>query len=108
MFAHVPGFVMFRDPTKFYTLVALSYSVLIPYSIWRMYDWINAKVKSPAFVKTMAGKQNLLPNLFLILNTLYLILLIRPVWMGELGGTFKSKEVPREYLELKNFIALKE
>jgi len=30
MFEHVPGFVMFRDPTKFYFYVAIAYSVLIP------------------------------------------------------------------------------
>ncbi len=30
MFVHVPGFVMFRDPTKFYLYIAISYAVLTP------------------------------------------------------------------------------
>lgn len=30
MFEHIPGFVMFRDPTKFYLYIAIGYSVLIP------------------------------------------------------------------------------
>ena len=30
MFERVPGFVMFRDPTKFYLYIAMGYSVLIP------------------------------------------------------------------------------
>ena len=30
MFTYVPGFVMFRDPTKFYIYVAIAYSILIP------------------------------------------------------------------------------
>ena len=28
-FVHIPGFVMFRDPTKFYLYIAISYAVLI-------------------------------------------------------------------------------
>ncbi|MBI4999323.1 hypothetical protein HZB97_00945, partial [Candidatus Gottesmanbacteria bacterium] len=40
----------------------------------------------------------------LILATSYLLLLIKPAWTGELGGTFKAKEIPQEYTELKNFL----
>lgn len=30
LFTHIPGFIMFRDPTKFYVYVAIGYAVLIP------------------------------------------------------------------------------
>lgn len=93
MFAHIPGFVMFRDPTKFYTMTALAYSVLIPYSMWKTYERLNFQFKVS------------ISKLFLLLTTIYLLLLIRPAWIGELGGTFKVKEVPVEYAELKNFLA---
>lgn len=36
MFSRVPGFVMFRDPTKFYLFTAIGYSVLIPYVLKRI------------------------------------------------------------------------
>src|ERR1035437_4166825 len=38
MFNHVPGFIMFRDPAKWYPLVAISYAVLIPFSMWKIYE----------------------------------------------------------------------
>ncbi len=44
MFDHVPGFIMFRDPTKWYMLVAVSYIVLIPYSLNRIYEIIKVRV----------------------------------------------------------------
>ncbi len=43
LFNYFPGFVMFRDPTKWYSLVALSYSILIPYTLYKIY--LNLKAK---------------------------------------------------------------
>jgi len=34
---------MFRDPVKFYVLVAIGYSVLIPYSVEQVYKFLKAK-----------------------------------------------------------------
>lgn len=44
MFDHVPGFVMFRDPTKWYLLIVMSYSMLIPYSVGKIYDLLKRRV----------------------------------------------------------------
>jgi len=90
LFEHVPGFVMFRDPTKWYLLVAISYSVLVPFSIYSIYQWLS---KSKIFNFQTA---------FLLLVTCYLLLLIHPAWLGQLGGTFKHREVPGEYVALKD------
>ena len=46
-----------------------------------------------------------IPELFLLAVIGSLLLLIKPAILGELGGTFKAKEVPGEYLVLKEFIA---
>ena len=81
LFEHVPGFVMFRDPTKWYLLIALSYCVLIPYVL------NHFKVKWVVW-------------LFIV----YWVILIRPVWLGKLMGTFRPEAVPGEYIELKDFI----
>lgn len=87
LFNHVPGLNLFRDPTKFYTLVALSYSVLVPFSISAIHKRSGSAAK-----------------IFLLLVISYLLFLIRPLWLGELGGTFKAREVPQEYISLKNFL----
>lgn len=36
LFSKVPGFNAFRDPTKWYAFIAISYSVLIPYTIQQL------------------------------------------------------------------------
>jgi hypothetical protein len=94
MFDHIPGFVMFRDPTKWYILTAISYAVLIPFSIASIYKLLSAKFKNKKFI----------PPLFLIFIFFFLLFLIRPVFSGELGGTFKSVTMPEEYRELKIFL----
>lgn len=94
LFEHAPGFSLLRDPTKFYLLIALSYSVLIPFSIYSIYNWLKSKFKS----------QNFLPNIFPFFIICYLLFLIRPVLLSQLGGTFKEHKVPHEYIELKNFL----
>ena len=43
-------------------------------------------------------------RLFIFLVIVYWLFLIKPAWSGQLGGTFKSKEVPREYVRLKDFL----
>lgn len=92
MFNYVPGFSMFRDPTKFYLLTALSYSILIPFSIYSIQTWLKSRI------------QKYLPHLFLIYIIIYLIFLIRPAVFSELSGTFKRNEVPKEYIILKDFL----
>lgn len=120
LFNNLPGMNMFRDPTKFYVLISLSYSILIPFSVQQTYSWLKSKIKkslpasrqetskSPPFASLQRGKQSKIqrysPNIFLLLITGYLLLLIKPAWTGQLSGTFKVKEVPKEYIELKDFI----
>lgn len=90
MFNHVPGFIMFRDPTKWYSFVALSYSILIPFSISEIYG----KFKD----RKQVGK------VFVVLIFFYLLFLIRPAFLGQLNGTFKSTKVPNDYLKFENFL----
>jgi hypothetical protein len=94
LFKYFPGFIMFRDPTKFYLLIVLSYSILIPFSIWGIYDFLKLKLKS----------QKYLPNLFLILVTLYLVFLVRSAIFGQLGGLLKTTSIPQDYVSLEKFL----
>jgi len=118
LFKYFPGFIMFRDPAKWYPLVAISYSILIPFSVWNIYELLSSKFTCPPSavaegncrreVQSSKAKfkiQNYIPNLFLILTTLYLILLIRPAIFGQLGGMFKTTFVPNDYVRLEKFLA---
>jgi hypothetical protein len=108
-FEHVPGFQMFRDPTKWYILVALSYSILIPYSVWRIYDFLKLKQKLKFFnFKFQINIQNSvlnLQNLFVVVFVLFWLFTIRQAVLGQLGGTFKATSVPNEYTKLEKFFS---
>ena len=81
MFTHVPGFVMFRDPTKFYLYTAIGYSVLIPFVLGR----INKKAIFFIFV-------------------IYWIFTIRALFMGEVRGNFRPIQLTEEYVQLKDLL----
>lgn len=91
LFEHAPGFVMFRDPTKFYVLIMISYAVLIPSTL----IFISGVMK-----KHMRKVFWIVPVAFF----LFWVVLIRPVAMGSLSGTFIQREVPSQYIELKEFL----
>jgi len=86
LFSHVPGMEMFRDPTKFYTLTAISYSILIPY----------------VFYKVLYKRLKFLTVSFLLVCFFcFWLFLIRQAVFQEIGGTFKSHTIPNEYIELE-------
>lgn len=86
LFEHFPGMSMFRDPTKWYTLIALSYSILIPFSVLRISEWLKPKIK--------------IPNVFFVLTVLYLLFLISPI-----AKQIKVGKVPQDYAHLANFLS---
>ncbi len=104
LFEKFPGFVMFRDPTKWYVLIAISYSVLIPSAIQQCIEFLSSqklgassKGKNILFHTT----NYLLPATFL----LFWFFTIREATLGKLGGTFTKRNVPQEYVELANYIS---
>lgn len=82
LFENVPGFALFRDPTKFYLFPAIAFSVLIP----------------TALEKVKKGK------MASILFIIFWMFTIRQALFGQLTGTFKPAPVPQEYIALKNFL----
>lgn len=88
LFENFPGMSIFRDPTKWYILVALSYSILIPYALLNFSVWIKSKIKFIHFSK-------LLTLIFII----YLLFLISPI-----VGQIKVQKVPQDYISLANFL----
>lgn len=97
LFDTVPGFIMFRDPTKFYIFVALAYALLIPFTLQSVCSY---------FVKKMQRvylKEYLLP-IFSSLFLLFWLFTIRHAVMHELSGTFVPHPVTESYLQLRTFL----
>lgn len=97
LFQKIPGFNLFRDPTKFYILIALSYSILIPYSIFNITQLLKSKIQSKYQIFNFS-------YVFFIFTILYLLFLLRPAWSGELTGIFKPKGLPEEYVKFNQVL----
>lgn len=97
IFSIIPGMQMFRDPTKWYTLVAVSYAMLIPYSLYKFSEtFLN-------FKKFQNYKK--------IFNIRRVVLSMGIIWVLLHGMTYYSHpvrkvftKVPLEYVQLKEFI----
>jgi len=109
MFQHVPGFVMYRDPSKWYTLVALSYSILIPFTVWQIYEWLKDHRKFSIFKFQFSINSNNVifnvQNLLVLLFVVFWLFTIRQAVFGQLGGTFKSTSIPSEYVSFANYLS---
>jgi hypothetical protein len=98
VFEHIPGMDLFRDPTKFYLLIAIAYSVLIPQTLSNRGNLQFAKKK---LVGGFPFFQAALPLLFI----LFWCTLIWPAFRGTISGTLKARTVPHEYQELAAFLS---
>ncbi len=111
LFDHVPGFIMFRDPTKWYLLIAISYSILIPFSVGKIYEYLSNLKRFSFFNLSYQNKSSFLikilnpKNIFLLTVVIYLLFLINPALFGKLSGAFKSASVPNEYIELEKYLS---
>lgn len=89
LYFNIPGFSLFRDSSKFFFLVALSYTVLIGIAV----DEIIKRVSSIK-IKTA----------FVVVLTIYLLFLIRPIFLGLMTGTFSKPPLQNEYSKLANLL----
>lgn len=94
LFKVVPGFFMFRDPTKFYVLVSLSYSIMIPMGGFLLSQWLANKAGTkhwsrvvPIFVVICYG------------------ILMYPAFSGSISGTLKTTVYPQEYRRLQELLS---
>lgn len=99
---NLPGFFAFRDSTKFYLLIITAYSILIPYSLLSLINWLSERIKNKTCLK--AEVKNFIAFTFYGLFIIYWLFLIRFSLQGKLTGTFKPRGVPSEYFRLKDFI----
>ena len=84
LFEYIPGFKMFRDPTKWYILIAISYSILIPFSLEKITQF--KKIKKVKYLHS-----------FIFIGFILLwVLLIKDIFFSS-KGTFGDHPINPEY-----------
>jgi len=83
LFERIPGFVMFRDPTKFYLYIAIGYSILIPFTLMHCLQWIAESKKKSEYIRYF----------FVFVFFSYWIFSIRSVFTGLVGGNFHPQSI---------------
>lgn len=90
----VPGFSMFRDPTKFYIPIAFCYALLIPVGLKYLVSILSK-------FKKLKKKSN---NIVFISFAILWIVLSFPLFQGKVTGIFKLRTVSSDYIQYKKFI----
>lgn len=102
LFHNMPGFSLFRDASKWYGLIALSYAILISYSLYQISTFVKTyREKSVPFVSKNAV---FLSKIIVILSLFFLLLPLFPAISGQISGTLKGKNPPEAYQQLANFL----
>ena len=102
-FVHIPGFVMFRDPTKFYLYIALGYSILIPFVLDHFSELIN-DLRLKINDKTIIKKSFVIHHSSFIIFLVFWCFTIRAVFIGQVAGNFQPLQLKDEYVALKNIL----
>lgn len=92
LFVNVLGFNAFRESTKFYFYIALGYSILL--------GAFAAGIEKSIKVGSLGKKAYLL---IIFLAGLFLWN-AKPILTGELGNMFIPRQIPKEYITLKDYI----
>lgn len=103
--SNLPFGALFRDPTKFYLWIVIAYSILVPFSVYSFSEWIISKINPPAGGQKLQFK---VQSLIIIFFVGYWLFLVHPALLGKLSGTFNPRDVPQEYINLKNFLVSEE
>lgn len=90
---YIPGFMMFRDPTKFYLFIAFSYSILIPQFLYGVFNTLPHK------------KFSYLHVFIVVLYILVFIYLGRPLLLGQLTGNFRPVSFSNEYQQVSKIFS---
>jgi len=94
LFRYVPGMTLFRDPTKFYLLIALSYAFLIPLAI----------SKISMLIKQRVGRV-LSKTIILLFIFLWIFLPFSTFYLGDPLQQFYPQKISQQYVQFKEFIS---
>jgi hypothetical protein len=93
LFTFLPGFILFRDPSKFYIPLMVSSSLLFGLAVQKINQWLLTK------------KYNYVSTGLRILLVVYFVGFTFPVWWGSLLGTFSPLSPSIEYQNYKDLIS---
>lgn len=100
LFVHIPLFNGFRDPTKFYLLSSISYTILIPFAVEIISKWLDSQKQK--FAKALS-------SYFMIAFLLFWSgIVLFPFWKGELRGTFENVTIGNEYQKFEKLITARQ
>lgn len=105
---HIPAFTMFRDATKWYLMIILAYSILIPLALYKLIEVLYTTKQYAAFkfkVSNKLKKSEFIKPIIVVVFMLFWSITIRQLYLGQLTGTFQRKQVPDEYVRLEKLIA---
>lgn len=88
LYSNIPGFSFFRDSTKFFFLLSLSYAVLI-------------SIASEEILKRLKGR---LQSVYVLFIIVYILYLIRPVLLGQMTGTFSIQPTEDDFRSLSDIL----
>ncbi len=95
LFENFPGFKAFREASKFYSLIVISYSILTAAFVdWIWRNWSVGTIK-------VIGKY-----LLIIAIAGSLLWNFKPLITGEIGTLFVARNIPTDYSTLNNFILI--
>lgn len=97
LFTHIPAFTMFRDSSKFYMVIAIAYSVMLPYALMYIIESVGA-------LRRIRLRRDLIQLLVVLLFLIGWACVHREAITGMLTGTFRPKSVPQEYLKLAGYL----
>ncbi len=109
LFNYFPGFSLFRDSTKFFFLVSLSYAVILGFSVNIFTETFNQNIVITPRNRVWFNQRKLkiqlssIVSLFLIA---YFLLLISPVWLGKMTGTLSKPANQNVFLEVHKIFEL--
>lgn len=89
LFTNLPGFSLFRDPSKFFFLTSLSYTILISIALFQI---SSVKLNNIYLSKLL----KIVPAIFVI----YIIYLIRPLYLDQMTGMFTKPFLEASYRKL--------
>lgn len=87
LFSNVPGFSLFRDSSKFYVFIALSYAVLSSFTV-------------SALQKRFFTLKLIVP----ILTALYFLVVTFPVWTGKMTGMLSTQPYFSEFNKIQQLL----
>lgn len=99
LYENVPGFNLFRESSKFYIIIALSYSLLVALALESIARSRFRRVTNVRWIQTYA------PAALLVLVSLVLLANTKPLVDRSFGTLFTNRDIPSDYIKFNDFIA---